>query len=86
MDDMLVATKHASIIDDIGRCPNRSFETNDVGNASHYLGIQMEREENGTFLLHQRNKIEDILSAYNMKDAKPVVMPMEMSYLSTLYR
>jgi hypothetical protein len=44
----------------------------------------MEREEDCTFLLHQWIKIEDILSAYNMKDAKPVATPMEMSYLSSI--
>lgn len=42
----------------------------------------MEREQDGTFL-HQRNKIEDILNAYEMKDAKLVVTPLELSYLSS---
>jgi hypothetical protein len=67
VDDMLVAGKHASIIDDICRHLNQSFETNDLGSA-----------------LHQKNKIEDILSTYNMKDGKPVTTPMEMSYLSSI--
>jgi hypothetical protein len=43
------------------------------------------RERRGWhILLHQRNKIEDILSAYDMKDAKPVATPMEISYLSSI--
>jgi hypothetical protein len=44
----------------------------------------MEREEVGTFLLHQINETEDILSAHNMKDAELVATAMEMSYLSSI--
>jgi hypothetical protein len=33
-----------SLIDDICKCPNWSFETKELGSASYYLGIQMERE------------------------------------------
>ena len=82
VDDMLVASKYANTIDSICKSLNLCFETKDLGNASCYLGIQLEREENGTILLHQKNKIEDILSTYNMKDAKPAATPMETSYLS----
>jgi hypothetical protein len=44
----------------------------------------MEREEDGTFFLHQINKIEGILSAHNMKGAELVATPMEMFYLPSI--
>ncbi|KFD66849.1 hypothetical protein M514_20993 [Trichuris suis] len=52
--------------------------TSDVGN---YLGIQIERERDGSFLLHQQSKIDRMLEHHGLLDCKPVATPMERGFL-----
>ncbi len=37
------------------------FQTNDLGEATYYLGIEIERGEDGSYLLHQESKIKQML-------------------------
>jgi len=53
---------------------------NDLGEVSCYLGIQIEREANGNFLLSQNAKIIAILDQFGMKDIKGASTPMDAAY------
>ena len=59
---------------------NKHFETKDLGNASYYLGIQIEQED-GSFNLHQSTEIKQMLEEFGMQDSKPACTPMEAGYL-----
>uniref|UniRef100_A0A5S6Q1Y2 Reverse transcriptase Ty1/copia-type domain-containing protein n=1 Tax=Trichuris muris TaxID=70415 RepID=A0A5S6Q1Y2_TRIMR len=60
------------------------FVTKDLGEVSSYLGMQIERQEDGAFLLHQHSKIEQLLKKVGMSEAKPMGTPIETGYLSTV--
>lgn len=64
-------------IDDIITCFEQEGDYNQLGNISYYLGIQIEREQDGSSLLNQSQKISDILEEFHMQDAKEVKTPME---------
>ncbi|KAM4043678.1 uncharacterized protein ACNLHF_013926 [Anomaloglossus baeobatrachus] len=49
-----------------------------------YLRIQIEREEDGRFLLNQNHMIQDIIETFGLKDAKTVKSPMETNYLKEM--
>ena len=53
----------------------------DLGEISHYLGIQIERNISGNFLLNQSTKIAAVLDKFGMNDAKGASTPMEAGYL-----
>ncbi|KAM4034738.1 LOW QUALITY PROTEIN: uncharacterized protein ACNLHF_021423 [Anomaloglossus baeobatrachus] len=70
--------------DDILRILNQHFEIKDLGNVKQYLGIQIEREEDGSFLLNETHMIQDIIETFGLKNAKTVKSPMETNYLKEM--
>lgn len=82
VDDLLVIGKNAEITRKIGEQLNQYFEMTDLGDVKHYLGIQVERKEDGSFLIHQQTKIHHMLKEHGMLEAKPVATPMETGFLS----
>jgi len=53
---------------------------NNLGDVSYYLGIQIEREADGSFLLSQSTKIAAILDQFGMNDTKGASTPMDTAY------
>ncbi|XP_060092617.1 guanylate cyclase soluble subunit beta-2-like [Heteronotia binoei] len=51
------------------------------GTLEHYLGIQIERTENGGFLPSQRTKILNLAKALSLEDIKRASFPLDPSYL-----
>ncbi|EPZ34641.1 hypothetical protein O9G_005735, partial [Rozella allomycis CSF55] len=49
----------------------------DMGEAKWILGMEITRNENGTYNLSQINYIERILKKFNMNEANSTVLPME---------
>ncbi|UYV73259.1 hypothetical protein LAZ67_10002376 [Cordylochernes scorpioides] len=58
------------------------IQLKDLGDATHYLGIQIEKDIDGNILLHQKLKILRILDKYGMSSSKGVSTPMEVGYLN----
>uniref|UniRef100_A0A5S6Q5K7 Integrase catalytic domain-containing protein n=1 Tax=Trichuris muris TaxID=70415 RepID=A0A5S6Q5K7_TRIMR len=83
VDDLLVAADTAQITEKVGMQLNKFFHTKDLGDVKNYLGIQLERASDGSFLLHQRNKIELMLEQHGLLDCKTAATPMETDFLST---
>lgn len=84
VDDLLIAGSSPNITCTVGKELNKYFKTKDLGEVSHYLGIQIEREEDGSFLLNQRSKISRMLEDYGLTDSKPTMTPMETNFLSSM--
>ncbi|PNW85386.1 hypothetical protein CHLRE_03g183950v5 [Chlamydomonas reinhardtii] len=77
VDDLLVAAgcpvQLAAVKSAIGAC----FEVRDLGEASTYLGMQINRDPStGEILLLQRRYIEELLQRHHMMDAKPRSLPL----------
>ncbi|KFD49193.1 hypothetical protein M514_09915 [Trichuris suis] len=47
----------------VGKQVNAFFCTKDLGEVAHYLGIEVNREEDGSFLLSQKGKIAELCAA-----------------------
>ncbi|KRX59296.1 Retrovirus-related Pol polyprotein from transposon TNT 1-94 [Trichinella sp. T9] len=84
VDDLLIAAENDAVALTVNKQLNKYIEIKDLGEVSYYLGIQIERKLDGTFLIHQKNKIMQLLESCSMQKAKLVAIPMETNYLSSL--
>lgn len=80
VDDLLIVHEDDEAITQFGTVINEHFALKDLGEISYYLGIQVERETDGSFLLSQSAKIATILDQFGMKDAKGASTPMDTAY------
>ncbi|KFD61465.1 hypothetical protein M514_26361 [Trichuris suis] len=83
VDDLLVVGRSETVNGDVGRQMNAYFNTRDLGKVSYYLGIEVTRRKDGSFLLSQRSKITELLNVHGMQDCKPAATPMEICYLDS---
>uniref|UniRef100_A0A5S6QJX2 Reverse transcriptase Ty1/copia-type domain-containing protein n=1 Tax=Trichuris muris TaxID=70415 RepID=A0A5S6QJX2_TRIMR len=83
VDDLLIAGSSPELTCDVGKQLNSYFEIKDLGEVRQYLGMQVEREEDGSFLLYQAAKVRHLLKEHGLLDAKPVATPMEANFLSS---
>lgn len=84
VDDTLVAGHKEEITKKFGQDLNKYFRTKDLGNVSHYLGMQIELDQDGLFLLNQQSKIIRLLEDFGLLDAKSAMTPMETNFLSDM--
>lgn len=82
VDDLLVAGESEEITKRVTKQIEKYFEIKDFGNVNHYLGIKIERESDGSFLLDQRAKIVKLLDDHGLLEPKPVATPMKPEFLS----
>ena len=80
VDDLIVAHEATEAIVNFAKMINKHFTMNDLGEVSYYLGIQIEREANGSFLLSQSAKIAAMLDQFGMNNIKGVSTPMDTAY------
>ena len=80
VDDLIVLHEDDACIRSFGGLISEHFKTKDLGDISYYLGIQIERDVDGSFLLNQSAKITALLDKFSMKDVKGVSTPMDTSY------
>ena len=84
VDDLLVCYEQEGDCSRLLEVLNMDFETKDLGDVKHFLGMQIEREEDGSFLINQSHKIQEVIETFGLNDAKPVNSPMETNYLKEL--
>ena len=80
VDDLIAVQEDDEAISQFGHIIGEHFAVKDLGEISYYLGIQIERDISGNFLLSQSAKIAALLDKFNMNDAKGVSTPMETAY------
>lgn len=81
VDDLLVCFEQEGDEIELLQELNRQFETKDLGHITHYLGMQISREDDGTFTLSQKYKIQETIEEFGLQEAKTASTPMETSYL-----
>lgn len=74
VDDILVASRNISEIEQIKAGLGRCFDVKDLGEIKHCLGLEFARNQNGYFI-HQKGYVE-ILDRFHMNDCKPVSTPI----------
>uniref|UniRef100_A0A5S6QZ96 Reverse transcriptase Ty1/copia-type domain-containing protein n=1 Tax=Trichuris muris TaxID=70415 RepID=A0A5S6QZ96_TRIMR len=75
VDDLLVVGATPKITKEIGIQLDKFFQTTDLGKVKNYL-------RDGSILLHQRNKIEQLLEQYALMECKPAPPYMEIGSFS----
>lgn len=75
VDDIILACSSESKIKYIVDTLNNYVEVINKGPISYFLGMQIERNSDGNFEIHQTKYIEDILIRWNMNECKSSATP-----------
>jgi hypothetical protein len=77
---MLIISNSPLKIEDVKRELTRVFKMTDLGYASYFLGVEIQRDRKERIIwLHQSRYIKDVLERVGMADSKPIGTPMETS-------
>ncbi|KAK0588036.1 hypothetical protein LWI29_033216 [Acer saccharum] len=82
VDDMLLASKNMSRINDLKKKLKSEFDMNDLGNAKRILGIEITRNRaENKLCLKQCNYLLKLVDRFAMKNCKPVNVPLSPSFV-----
>ncbi|KAK3003348.1 hypothetical protein RJ639_019865 [Escallonia herrerae] len=77
VDDMLIAAKSMSDVNNLKEQLKREFEMKDLGAAKRILDMEIQRDRPAGILhLSQKKYIERVLQCFGMKNSKPVTTPL----------
>jgi transposase InsO family protein len=82
VDDMIFASDSLNVINTKTRALNESFELKNLGKIQTYLGIEVSRDQNNNFAIHQAKYIEKVASEFDLQDAKGSKYPLDPGYHS----
>ena len=80
VDDMLVATNNEAFRDQLMNSVGKVFELKSLGEVKQYLGIEVETNAYGEFLISQTAFIDKIVKEAGMEDAKGAKSPIDPGY------
>ena len=73
-------TEYMQIVHKLGQ----EVQIKELGDATFYLGIQIERKADDSYLLSQKQKTVELLHALGMQDARAVATPMQTDFLKNI--
>ena len=77
VDDIMMIGRTNHVIQEFKRLLNKKFDIKDIGEATDYLGIQIERDKAaGTLKIHQTRYIKALLKKYGMDECNPTRTPI----------
>ena len=80
VDDIILARRSESEMNQVKANLSRKFSTKDLGKLSYFLGMKIEQnEENGSVSIGQQAYTESLLEKFGMKDCNPVSTPVDIS-------
>lgn len=77
---MLLAAKSIKTIQTIAAKINESFEIKCLGNIKQFLGINVNRRDDGTFTINQSHYITQIAQTLQLEDSKGSRYPLDPGY------
>lgn len=80
VDDMLVAYNNQSLMSKLMSNIGRKFEMKDLGNAKHFLEIDIKQDRDGNFMINQSRYIDKIISETGLVEAKISNHPLDTGY------
>ena len=83
VDDLLVVDYSEKVIKKVGKELDYLFQMKDLGDVSNYLGMQVDRETDGSFVLHQKLKIAILLENFSLQEPKLAKTPMKVGFLAS---
>jgi hypothetical protein len=85
VDDIIFGSTNKSSCEEFSRIMIQKFEMSMMVELKYFLGFQVKQLQEGTFI-SQTKYIQDILTKFGMKDAKPSRHPWEQMGISTSTR
>ena len=77
VDDILIAGKDISYVNQIKNWLSSNFEMKDMGEAAYILGVKISRDRSRKLLsLSQESYINKVLERFKMQDCKPIDTPI----------
>ena len=81
VDDLIIASKDEGQIIQTGNNLGKSFQLNNLGKLRHYLGIEIDQDEDGFYRINQAHYIEKMLRSVGLQDAKLSMIPLDAGYI-----
>lgn len=81
VDDLIVASDDDGIHQGLVAALEKNFEISQLGDIHYYLGIEVERDEQGDFHINQAKYINHVVASNGLSDAKVSKMPLDPGYL-----
>jgi hypothetical protein len=75
VDDIIFGSTNKSTCEEFSRIMIQKFEMSMMGELKYFLGFQVKQLQEVTFI-SQTKYIQDVLTKFGMKDAKPIKTPM----------
>lgn len=80
VDDLLVLSNCEKFEKDFMRNVSSKFELTSLGRVKHYLGIDIERDREGNFLISQETYINKIIEEADLQTGKESKFPLDTGY------
>jgi hypothetical protein len=80
VDDLLVISDEVSEIKNVEVMLKKTVDVKDLGKVFCYLGINVEQDENGNFLINQQNYIKEVLLEFGLQNAGVSNVPISNGY------
>lgn len=80
VDDMIIAATQKSIIKQVFDKLTNKFTMKDLGDVSHFLGVEINKTAEGHFMINQRKYIEKIGEVFQVDKAKPQKFPIDPNF------
>ena len=80
VDDIIIASNNMKMIDTIANKIGSKFEMTNLGSIKQFLGMEVEKDNDGNFLLSQKNYIDKIVEDCGLSDGKASKYPLDTGY------
>lgn len=78
VDDIVIFAKHQQIINEIVQMIKNRFEARDLGEITHFLGVNIKRDSEGGIRMNQEIYIQELLERYGLQECRPAYVPLEL--------
>jgi hypothetical protein len=80
VDDLLVTGNNKESTIGLMEAVGKKFELTNLGGASHFLGIDIEKDSDGKFMISQPGYIDSIIAAAGLENANKSKFPLDNGY------
>lgn len=80
VDDLLWIANSSQLIENLATKLNQSFELKNLGDVHHFLGLDIQKDEQGHYSICQTAYIDKIAESHALQDKKPQLIPINAGY------
>ncbi|KMQ86904.1 retrovirus-related pol polyprotein from transposon tnt 1-94 [Lasius niger] len=77
VDDIVIFSRYQKTIDKIVQMIQNKYEARDLGEITHFLGVNIERSPEGGIRMNQEAYIQELLERYGLQECRPAYIPLE---------